>query len=760
MGGVGWSLVVSGCSIEPAAGAPPPVQRSGVALMGVSAPGIGAPSAGAPTHSLCDYAVYSSHQSQIRDRVTVRGGLVGTSGDSVELGADSKTYANVESMHNVTLRSRAYVNGDVLAVGDITQQDGVVVTGSVLAHTTVNPVAIPSRSFTCNTSGWTAVERGQVLTLAPGSYANVAVRAGGKLVLQAGQYTFNSLRFESGSSSSYASLDVNAATQDLDLRTCGELYFGNFMHTNLLGGTQPARLKLYSNTTQMVTIGTDQSFYGVVTAPLAEIHAYSRAVLQASLYGKDVWIEPDSRIDALACTVAFVPVQPPTCPSTTNLDWNYRIGGKTGVFDLPSDPNCESTTGNPCPHYINNLDNSRWFVSNTWVGYIGFRVNSFSTESNFDFLRWGLESIPPGSVSGTVAPGTILWSNTAWSFGGIRDALSFVADYSVTYEGAYLDQVQVCTYRTSPDTHGPNTFDLKRRYNGVLLGANDVVYLQFTADAAYHYPITLWADMGGAGTNFDLYARCGALPTPTAYDWRGNSADSQEYVDVSNCAGTAYVAVHALQGSGVFSVVRGIHAPAGHTARLRAGTDFNATAAQMATFNAALRSSVRQFYGSTEGEQVIGQIDLYNSQTCSVGAANCDGANCDICFRDEAGTAYAGCGWGVVVQQSYFADGEGISHEYGHYKFCLGDEYVNMPWSVWQCGHSNMASPWGDNNNFCVDFDHKTDKNPITPVSTLPSAMTQAFTAGVAVDSENVTFDNYDYADFDFNGLVGNIVQH
>jgi hypothetical protein len=79
---------------------------------------------------------------------------------------------------------------------------------------------------------------------------------------------------------------------------------------------------------------------------------------------------------------AWSPVQPPTCPTTTNLDWNYRVGGGTGVFDLPSDPNCSPYPSHPCPHYINNLSHNRVFVSNTWVGYVGFHVGSFYTEIN------------------------------------------------------------------------------------------------------------------------------------------------------------------------------------------------------------------------------------------------------------------------------------------------------------------------------------------------------------------------------------------
>lgn len=773
-GGVGLLLPILACSDVDA---PPEIQRKGAALKLAAVPSAeAAPEAitgaetapaeqagpGAPTHALCDFALYSSHQSKVRDRVQVSGGLVGTSGTTVELAAYSRVLANVESMHNVDLRANAYVNGDVLAGGAISQEAGVVVTGSMWQNTAVNPMTIPTQTFSCNTSGWTTVENGQVRTLTPGSYANVAVRAGGKLVLQAGTYTFNSLRFESGGSSSRAAVDITAESDDLNLRTCGELYFGNFMRMNLLGATQASRLKFYSNTTGMVTVGTDMQFYGTVTAPSAEVHAYSRTTLTGSLYGRDVWIEPDSQLAGIGCPVApvtFTPVKPSTCPTMTVLPWNYRIGGQTGVFDLPSDPNCSSSPGNPCPHYINYLDNSRWFVTNTWVSSMAYRVGFFSTEGGFDFMRWGSESISLGSVSGMLGAGSTLWSNTGASFGSVRDAVNFTADYSVTYEGVSLDQVQVCTSRSSVDTGQPNYLDLKRRYNGVLLGTNDVVYLRFAGDTTYHQPITLWDDVGSAGNNFDLYERCGALPTPTSYDARANSADSQEYLDVSGCSGTVYLAIHSRNGSGVFSVVRGVHSAAGHTGTLRAGTAFNATAAQMATFNATLQQAARHFYGSTEGEQIVDRIDLYNSQTCT--STSCGGGNCDICFVDEDGTAYAGCEWGVVVQHSYYGTGEGVSHEFGHYQYCIGDEYVNVAaGSIWQCGHSNMANPWGDNNNYCVDFDHGMDKNPDAPVCTNPSGMAQAFSQGTAVDSQNVTFDNYDYEAFDFNGAVGNIVQH
>lgn len=457
-----------------------------------------------------------------------------------------------------------------------------------------------------------------------------------------------------------------------------------------------------------------------------------------------------------AGAVTFTPIKPPACPTTTNIAWNYRIGGKTGVFDLPSDPNCSGTPDNPCPHYINNINNASFFVSNSWVGYIGYRVNFFSTEPNFDFLRWGLDGFALSQATGSVAPGSVLWTNTSWSFGGTRALLNFTTDFSVTYEGVYLDQMQVCSYLSAIDTHGPNTFDLKRRYHGVLLGTDDVVYLQFTASASNHYPVTLWEDTS-AGHDFDLYARCGALPTPTQYDWIGFSGNDQEYVDITGCNGTVYLAVSAFNGSGPFSIVRGIHGPGGHISNLRAGTDFSASAAQMSMFASTLQGGARHFYGSTEGEQIMSQIDLYNSAGC--GATSCGGLPCDICFRNTSGTANASCNGSVNVFTSYWADPEGLSHEFGHFKFCAGDEYTNGG-GTWECGHSNMANPWGDQNNYCVNMDHERDSTPGAPATGLSSVMSQASAAGKAIDNENVTFDNYDYQNFDFNFLVGNVITH
>jgi hypothetical protein len=116
------------------------------------------------------------------------------------------------------------------------------------------------------------------------------------------------------------------------------------------------------------------------------------------------------------------------------------------------------------------------------------------------------------------------------------------------------------------------------------------------------------------------------------------------------------------------------------------------------------------------------------------------------------------------VFQSYFGNPGGMAHEFGHRWFCLGDEYVNG--SQWQCGHSIMANPFGDQHNFCnnnTDFnriEHPRDAQPGVTPTTLPAAWTQAANAGAITGSLSGTPDNYNYAGFDFNGLAATVLTH
>lgn len=454
-------------------------------------------------------------------------------------------------------------------------------------------------------------------------------------------------------------------------------------------------------------------------------------------------------------TAVMTQLKPPTCPATRAFSWNYRVGGGTGVFDLPSDPACSSTPGNPCPHYINNLSNTRYLVANKWVGYIGLRVAFFQTESSFDYLKWSLFGYDPSSASGSVGGGSVLWANTGASFGSTRMQLDFLTDRSVTMQGVYLDQIEACTYRTAIDTAASNGLPINYRVHGILMGSDDVIYFSFPANAIYHYSIAMWNDMPGMpDPDFNLYARCNAVPTESQYGWRGASAYGQEFIDVTGCTGTVHVAVHARIYGGPFSIVRGLHRPNAHQT-LRAGTNFNASTAQLQTFADTLRRGVRHFFGATEGERYYGDVHLYDSQAC--GSSSCGGAACNVCFRNDAGRSNASCDGRVDLYSDAWNSPEAFSHELGHYALCIPDEYGAS--GIPACGHSIMASPYGTNNNLCVSLDHAKDSRT-TEGAPASSAWNLAYSAGRVISSYNVTLDNYDYVDFDFNNLVGNVTTH
>ena len=463
-----------------------------------------------------------------------------------------------------------------------------------------------------------------------------------------------------------------------------------------------------------------------------------------------------------AMAAPFAPVVPPICPTTTKIPWRYAVGGGIFWFDLPSDPNCSSSAGNPCPHYINNLDHRRFFVSNSWVGYVGFRLEAFQTEPTYDRIEWGLENNPLKSRTGNAAAGTVLWVTTSASFGSQRALLNFRADAFGSYGGFNFNELQVCRYRATIDTAAPPTMDLKRRYHGVLLGYGDTVYLKFSANSRYHYPITLWRDPGSSGTDYDLYTRCGALPTQFQYDARSYSGDDQEFIDAGNCTGTLYVAVnaHSATGPGAFNLVRGIHGPSGHVP-LRVGVSPAVSSDRLAGIGAYVRTAARYFYGYTEGEQLVTQIDVYNN-ACNAGS--CGGANCDICYHSaEFGRANSGlCSGQIHLYQD--TNDRVAAHELGHLKFCVGDEYFDSPGppptQLEQCGHTVMADPLLDNNNMCTELDHNRDGSPSASSSPLSSGWAQAFAVGKAVTYTNETYDNFAYHQFDFDNRLGTVITH
>jgi cysteine-rich repeat protein len=243
---------------------------------------------------LCEFTVYSRDRSDLRDRTTSSGGFVGSAA-AVELGSKGRVVGHIRSGGTVLLRSESRVEGNVTAAGAITPQGGIVVTGTTAGNTPVAALTIPTKAVTPGTLD-VNVANGQTRVLAPGNYRDVHAFGGGTINLRAGTYNIRSLVLES--SSARLRLDVTAGP--INVNAQGQLRFGDSTRMDLVGSTNPRLVSFYTNSSTQVTIGTAVNFFGVVTAPNAEIIAASRTNVRGSLFGRQVTLEADDTISG-AC---------------------------------------------------------------------------------------------------------------------------------------------------------------------------------------------------------------------------------------------------------------------------------------------------------------------------------------------------------------------------------------------------------------------------------------------------------------------------
>jgi hypothetical protein len=446
-------------------------------------------------------------------------------------------------------------------------------------------------------------------------------------------------------------------------------------------------------------------------------------------------------------TPSFNPIVCSQCPTMTEVDWTFHSD------EMPFDPNCAVGT---CPHYTNNIYYWRSVIANRNVKQFEFRVDYFETEFGYDWLDYWEYQGSATRLWGSVAPG---WKNITSSSVLQHKPVEFRfrTDSSVSRPGFRIGRARVCCQNTGGYIETDAPMRQSFRQTGVLLGTNDVVWMHVpVGPSGQTRNLVLW----GTGQDFDIYVRCNALPSATAFDFVGNSGNSQEFrtwVEPGGCTypGTWYIAVHSYAGSGQFSVVPSTMFNTKSVSNIRAGVDFLATQAQLNTFANTLSQGGRQFYGQTEGQFLLRNFNLYNNTGAN--CTNCGGAICTVCFKNAAGTAEVKANGQIDMFQSYWGDPEGFAHELGHWGLFVPDEYAGPQWL---CGHSNMAFPWGSQNNHCFFYDsgrndHGKDGTPWAPAPGSNSAWSILNTHATIVPVIMYeTPDNYDYRDHDMGGDI------
>jgi hypothetical protein len=492
---------------------------------------------------------------------------------------------------------------------------------------------------------------------------------------------------------------------------------------------------------------------------------------------------------ARGASASFTPVVPATCPATTEVNWSYNLsaaGQCTGAgcpqdagWMIPANPNLPT-------EYTNSVQNFTLVAGNEYINQFGFRINTFETEPNYDFLTvWNSTStisLTGGANWGNPIQGWRDLPATHTSLPTDSTAILFNSDYSVSQAGIFLDRARVCTNNPGMALqNAERAIGPVFRTSGVLLGTNDVVYFTVPVGSmksgdscsSAHDTFALWGDPT-PGNDFDLYVRCGAQPTPLQYDYRGFSSDTQEFVHATTascpCGSQWHIAVHAFHGSGWFNLVNHKHYASEH--RGDAGVNVECgpvTSDVIAQYQQQMSIGFKHFFGANEGARYWDSITLHNAPggggiqidacpfDCTTGRPHSDVCSSGLTclFTDCFVQLY--CNW---------FDGPTLSHELGHHINCLQDEYEDSQGT--ECGHSIMGSQFLTNTNYCWcnnqvpgqnkcgrnGGDHGWDPSPNT-LTSLKTGTAWTNLQSRAPFSVMSTPDNYDYTQFDFNNLYG-----
>ena len=264
-----------------------------------------------------DYAVLSKLYTDIRDRVVIKGGNVG-SNDYTEIGANAVVNGSVFSGGSMFLRSNDTIKGNATACEAVNRQDGSIVIGTIRPNAQLE---IPQITVTPVTAGTrdTSVDDHGTIDLQPGLYRDFHAFSNSTITMHPGDYTFNTF---------YLETDVKIIlkvgnTDRLNLNVSTNLRFGDRTTMSFEQGTAyPYSIKIYCSQTEPVFIGTDCQIYGNIICPEAEVYMYSRSHLNGAVYGKKVVIEPD----AVVC-------KPPLLQDLWHSEWAYAPSFLPTIFD-------------------------------------------------------------------------------------------------------------------------------------------------------------------------------------------------------------------------------------------------------------------------------------------------------------------------------------------------------------------------------------------------------------------------------------------
>jgi len=284
---------------------------------------------------LSDYSIFGMNEIRLADRVSVYSnrteihGSVGT-GTYAEIGADSWIIGNLHSRKNAFLRERSKLFGDLRVGENYTSQNFVLIDGEKITGKPIPDFKIPGIKDLKSGTADVIIGNNETQNLEPGIYRDLTAYSNSELYLKPGKYTFRNFRLEPETK---LNLDVSSGT--IEINATETVTFSDRVAVSYQNDyANPLAFKVYQHGSQDLKLGTDLNIGGYFIAPNASIRVSSRVRLAGWLHGKNIYVEPDTKICEPPTLVGLSHSKIAYGPDFSALNQEYRTAYKAEDIEV------------------------------------------------------------------------------------------------------------------------------------------------------------------------------------------------------------------------------------------------------------------------------------------------------------------------------------------------------------------------------------------------------------------------------------------
>ncbi len=253
----------------------------------------------------------------------VEGDLHSNGNIEYDNGRPSTHTGSAAAVGNIEVARDNTVTGDLTAGGTIGVDDDATIGGVITSSAAVDPLALPSLSFSCPASnGSITAGKDKQKNVAPGDYNTLRADKNAQLNLSAGEYSVGTLRLDDRSR-----LFVDVSGGEVTINVCTEINFIKNADIIISGGDSKA-LTINFSGTKKVVLGKDGGYQGSFVAPNALVEIGSNAGFLGSIAAKSIAVNKDARVRHHDLGPSIPKAQPANEPETQTvadyvLEQNY-----------------------------------------------------------------------------------------------------------------------------------------------------------------------------------------------------------------------------------------------------------------------------------------------------------------------------------------------------------------------------------------------------------------------------------------------------